>query len=95
MFVRYTQIANMSKLDEHMISWITVFRSAQIGLGLVVVTGYFAVLGLMIWKDVPGKDILIGGLAAAFGAIVSYFYGSSSSSDRKTELLAKAPPVKD
>ena len=78
-----------------MISWTSAFRSAQLGLGLIVVVGYFAILGLMIWKDMPGKDILIGGLAAAFGAIVGYFYGSSNDSSRKTELLAKAQPVKD
>ena len=76
-----------------MISWTTIFRSAQILLGLVIVVGYFIVLGLMIWKDMAGRDILIGGLAAAFGAIVGYFYGSSNSSDRKTELLAKSPPI--
>lgn len=78
-----------------MTSWTTAFRSAQLGLGVIIVIGYFVVLGLMIWKDMDGKDILIGGLAAAFGAIVGYFYGSSNSSDRKTELLAKAPAVKD
>lgn len=78
-----------------MISWTAVFRSSQIVLGCIVVTGYFAVLGLMIWKDMGGKDILIGGLAAGFGTVVGYFYGSSNSSDRKTELLAKAPAVKD
>lgn len=76
-----------------MISWTTAFRSAQLGLGVVVVIGYFVVLALMIWKDIPGRDILIGGLAAGFGTIVGYFYGSSNDSARKTELLAKAPPV--
>ena len=75
-----------------MISWTAVFRSAQLGLGVIVVIGYFVILGLMIWKDMPGKDILIGGLAAAFGAIVGYFYGSSSSSERKTEIMAGKIP---
>ena len=78
-----------------MLSWTTIFRTAQLVLGFVVVVGYFCVLSLMIIRDMGGKDILIGGLAAAFGAIVGYFYGSSNGSDRKTELLAKANPVKD
>ena len=78
-----------------MISWTAVYRSSQLVLGCMVVAGYFSVLGLMIWKDADGKDILIGGLAAAFGAVVGYFYGSSSSSDRKTELLAKSPALKE
>ena len=76
-----------------MVSWTGIFRTSQLALGLVVVIGYFVVLGLMIWKDMPGRDILIGGLAAGFGGIVNYFFGSSNSSDRKTELLARAGPV--
>ena len=40
-------------------------------------------LSLMLWKDKTGADILVGGLAAAFGSAVGYFYGSSASSARK------------
>jgi hypothetical protein len=76
-----------------MISWTAVFRSSQLLLGCIVAIGYFVILGYMLYKDKSGADILIGGLAAAFGALVQYFYGSSNSSDRKTELLAKAPPI--
>jgi uncharacterized membrane protein YjjB (DUF3815 family) len=72
-----------------MISWTATFRSYQLLLGIVIVVGYFVVLSFMVLHDVAGKDILIGGLAAAFGAVVGYFYGSSSSSDRKTEILAQ------
>jgi hypothetical protein len=32
--------------------------------------------------------ILIGHLAAKFGTVVDFYYGTSSSSERKTELLA-------
>lgn len=36
--------------------------------------------------------ILIGALAAAFGAVVNYWFGSSSGSAAKSELLARGGP---
>ncbi len=62
---------------------------AQYLLAGVVIVGFFCVLSLMLWKDKNGADILVGGLAAAFGSVVGYFYGSSAGSARKDELLAK------
>jgi uncharacterized membrane protein YjjB (DUF3815 family) len=73
-----------------MISWTSAFRSAQLVVGIVILIGFFAVLAIMIKTDAAGKDILIGALAAAFGSVVGYWYGSSNSSERKTELLAKS-----
>jgi heme O synthase-like polyprenyltransferase len=61
---------------------------AQYLLAGVVIIGFFAVLSLMLWKDKTGADILVGGLAAAFGSVVGYFYGSSAGSARKDELMA-------
>lgn len=37
--------------------------------------------------------LLIGSLSAAFGAVVSWFFGSSSGSERKSDLLAASTPV--
>ncbi len=62
---------------------------AQYVLALVVVVGFFVVLAMMLHWQKQGSDILVGSLAAAFGAVVGYFYGSSASSQAKTELLAK------
>lgn len=62
---------------------------AQYVLAGIVIVGFFAILGTMLWKDKSGADILVGGLAAAFGSVVGYFYGSSASSARKDELLAE------
>ena len=61
---------------------------AQYLLASVVIIGFFCVLSLVLWKDKTGADILVGGLAAAFGSVVGYFYGSSASSARKDELIA-------
>lgn len=68
-------------------------RIARWVVGGVVIVGYFAVLLYMLYKDKTGVEILIGGLAAAFGMIVSYGFGSTSGSERKTELLAQVPPI--
>ena len=61
---------------------------AQYLLASVVIIGFFVVLALMLLTGKPGSDILVGGLAAAFGSVVGYFYGSSASSARKDELIA-------
>lgn len=37
--------------------------------------------------------ILVGSLSAAFGAVVNFWFGSSSGSAHKSELLAAAAPV--
>lgn len=39
--------------------------------------------------------ILIGSLSAAFGATVNYWFGSTTSSARKDELLAQSMPIPD
>lgn len=59
-----------------------------------VTAGFFAVLLYMMMHDVPAttKDVLnimLGSLGTAWVSIVAYYFGSSSGSDRKTELMAK------
>ena len=60
-----------------------------------VTTGFFAVLIWMLMHDVPAttKDVLnimLGSLGTAWVSIIAYYFGSSSGSDRKTELMAKS-----
>lgn len=64
---------------------------AQYILAGVVVVGFFAVLVFMLWRDKAGSDMLTGTLAAAFGAVIGYYYGSSASSARKDEILSSRP----
>ena len=69
--------------------WKQIF---QYGLGALVVLGLYWVTYLLIVKAAPdsNKDallIVLGVLAAAFSAIVGYFFGSSKGSAEKNEML--------
>lgn len=62
-------------------------------LALLVVGGFFGVIALMIYNELPmaGRDsllVLVGSLGAAFGAIVQYYFGSSAGSYDKSKTIA-------
>lgn len=61
-------------------------------LGGLIVSGFFALLILLVLSAVPteNKDLLnlvVGALIGSFSGIVSYFFGSSLGSSKKDELL--------
>lgn len=63
-------------------------------LALLVTAGFFGVLAYMmkfgVAKDAAGSEamiVMLGALGAAFGAIVNYYYGSSSGSAKKDETI--------
>lgn len=61
-------------------------------LGALIVSGFFALLILLVLSAVPSenKDLLnlvVGALIGSFSSIVSYFFGSSLGSSKKDELL--------
>jgi len=60
-----------------------------------VTLGFFAVLLLMFMHSIPdtGHDVLlvlVGSLGSAWIAIMNYYFGSSSGSAAKTQILAAA-----
>jgi len=62
-------------------------------LAWTVIAGFFVMTGMMYFKPLPESAIgpinqLFGALAAGFGMVLNYFYGSSRSSADKTKLLA-------
>ena len=64
-------------------------------LGYIVTVGFFGLLAYLATHDVPNTserilDVMIGSLGTAWIGIINYYYGSSSGSSRKTELLAQA-----
>jgi hypothetical protein len=64
-------------------------------LAMLVVVGFFAILGIMISGvfvifDNPTMTMMFGSLTTTFGTVVGWYFGSSAGSDRKTEILTKA-----
>jgi len=62
-------------------------------LATVIVVGFFALIGLLMWRSMPegSNDIafmLFGALVASFTSVVSYFFGSSKGSADKNKLLS-------
>jgi hypothetical protein len=61
-------------------------------LSIVITLGFFSVLGYMLFNDSkPNETILImlGSLGTAWIAVVNYWFGSSSGSAYKSELLER------
>lgn len=62
-------------------------------LSLVVVCGFFAVIAAIIHYPMESGDkdvlfLLLGTLASAFGAVLSYYFGTTSGSREKDKTLA-------
>lgn len=70
----------------------------QGAIAFVVLCGFFGAIWMAMTRDVTAgmRDallILIGSLGAAFGAVINFYFGSSSGSQSKDRLLAdKEPP---
>lgn len=69
----------------------------QASIAFLILVGFFAAIWLAMTREVTAsmRDallILIGSLGAAFGAIVNYYFGSSSGSAQKNQLLADKEP---
>ena len=72
-------------------SWIPAL------LAVFVTIGFFGiVLGLMTehFKTSDALMLMLGSLATAWTGVMAFYFGSSASSQAKTELLAKSEPPK-
>jgi hypothetical protein len=78
----------------------TTVRSKIPGMLAIFVTlGFFGILAAMFRYQPPQSAhdalmLMLGALGGAWTSIVAYYFGSSSGSDRKTELMAQAAPPK-
>jgi hypothetical protein len=66
-------------------------------LACFITLGFFGVLGMMMFYPLPvathdAMMLMLGALGTAWTGVVSYYFGSSAGSDRKTELLAQSTP---
>lgn len=64
-------------------------------MAYAITIGFFGVLYFMLVRQVPDSsrdilNIMLGVLGTAWTGVISYYYGSTSHSMAKTELLAKA-----
>ena len=77
---------------------MTPTAKVQGALAFLVMAGFFAILWALLILKGEGtmRDallIMVGALGAAFGAVVNFYFGSSSGSQAKDALLAeKVPP---
>ena len=68
-------------------------RATQL-VAIIILIGYFGLIGALLKWGIPAVNsepiwILVGGLASAFGAVVQFFFGSSTGSVAKTDMLEK------
>jgi hypothetical protein len=63
-------------------------------LGSLIVLCFFAVIGILIFKEMPQQNseilyLAVGALIGYAGSVKDYFFGSSKGSADKTQLLNK------
>ena len=69
-------------------------------LAICIIAGFFAVLILLglslVEFDMSNQSalVLVGALSSSFGQVVSWYFGSSEGSSRKTDLLMRKEEVK-
>jgi hypothetical protein len=66
-------------------------------LAWVIVLGFFALIGILLFVKLPEDSsgvvfMLFGALSAGFGAVIQYFFGSSKSSESKTDMIYNSTP---
>lgn len=69
----------------------------QGALAFFILCGFFAVIWALVSFEGHSnmRDallIMVGALGAAFGAVVNFYFGSSSGSQSKDQLLAQKEP---
>ena len=67
-------------------------------LAVLITLGFFGILLGLMYGTLTVVDnqpllIMLGSLGTAWSGVVNYFFGSTISSERKTEIIAQAPAI--
>jgi len=69
-------------------------------LAMLLTVGFFGLLGFLLWREPPQGsatvlNVMLGSLGTGFATMLAYYFGSSSGSVRKDQMLAASqPPAK-
>ena len=68
-------------------------------LSIIIVSGFFFLLGGMMtgWLKISESQallLMLGSLTTGFGVVMSYWFGSTSNSATKTDIISRSSPVK-
>jgi hypothetical protein len=77
----------------------TIRSNVPATLSIGVTAGYFAILagmmtGILKVSDSQALLLMLGSLSTGWGVVMSFWFGTTHDSGRKTELLASAEPIK-
>lgn len=69
-------------------------------LAYLITGGFFALIAALLFVNIPADSktilyVLVGSLGTAWTGVCAYYFGSTKGSQVKTDLLAKAQPIKD
>ena len=84
---RELSMAKMGKTEWHMPGLAWFISAAYVGL-------VFTLIFVPLPQDTSGAIMMLfGSLSTAWGAIISYYYGSSHGSQKKDDVIASSSPV--
>jgi hypothetical protein len=72
-------------------------------VGWVIILGYLGMMGFLMYHAAHGQPIkddtgilflLVGNLVTFVGMIMAYLYGTTKSSQAKTDIIARSQPIK-
>ena len=88
--VEHEKATGKSDINLYVLAWVIMGGFIGAIIGMVVMATVYPAVNL----NNPLLNILFGSLATDAGMVVAFFFGSSRGSERKTELLAQAEPIK-
>jgi hypothetical protein len=86
----HERVTGKSDTNLYVLAWVIMGGFIGSIIGLIIMATVYPTVNL----NNPLLNILFGSLSTDAGMVVGYFFGSSRGSDSKTDLLARAEPVK-